>query len=44
MWPIDETLTMLTTPGQNKPGINDNKRAFHTPQISRTKVSPLDAI
>ena len=41
---IDETLTGTTTPSQSEPGSNVNEKIFHTPQISRTKLSLLDAV
>ena len=41
---IDETLTDTITPGQSKPGVNDNESVLHIPQISKTGVSPSDGL
>ena len=38
-WPLDETLTDTTTPGQSGPGSNVNE-VFQIPQSSRTGASP----
>ena len=40
MGPLTDTITL----GQNGPLSNDNKGVLHTPQISRTGVTPSDAI
>ena len=44
IWPIDETLTGITTLVQNGPGDYGNKKEPHTPQSSKTGVSSSDAI
>ena len=36
----DGTLTDTTTPGQNGPESNNSKGLLHSPQSSRTEVSP----
>ena len=38
------TLTGTITLGQSEPGYNDNEDILHTPQISRTGASLLEAI
>ena len=43
-WPINRTLTGTTIPGQSEPGSNDNEELIHTPQSSRTRASPPDAV
>ena len=42
--PIDGTLTSITTPGQSESGSNGNEELLHSPQISRTRASPPDAV
>ena len=37
-------LTDTTTLGQGGPGSNGNEGVLHSPQISRTEVSPSDAV
>ena len=44
IWPIDETLTGTTTPGQGGPGSNGNKEVLHTPQISKIEDSISNAV
>ena len=41
MWPIDGTITGITTPGQSEP---ESKGLFHIPQSSRTEAIPSDAV
>ena len=40
IWPITNT----TIPGQTGPESNDNEKVRHTPQSSRTGVSPSDPV
>ena len=45
IWPIDRTLSGATTPGQSRPGSNDNEGVFHIPQSSSiTGASPSDCL
>ena len=44
IWLIDWTLIVSTTLDQSEPESNGNKDVFHTTQISRTRVSPSDAV
>ena len=41
---IDLTRTGTTTPGQSRLESNGNKGVLHIPQISKTGVSPSDAV
>ena len=43
-WPIDETLTGTTTPGQSGPKSNSNEEVLQIPQSSRTEISPSDCL
>ena len=43
VWPIDGTLTGITTPSQSGSGINSNEGVLHIWQISRTGSSSPDA-
>ena len=38
------TLIGKTTPEQSEPGSNGHEGILHTPQISKTGVSPSDAV
>ena len=40
----DKTLTGTTTPSQSGPESNGNEGVLHTPQSSRDRASPPDAI
>ena len=42
--PKDGTLTGTIILDQNESGSNGYKEVFHTPQISRTGVSPSDVV
>ena len=44
IWPIDRTLTGITTPGQSETGDNDNEGLLHIPQSTRTGKSLLDGL
>ena len=39
IWPIDETLSGTTTPGQSVPENNGNERVLHIPHSSKTGAS-----
>ena len=41
IWPVAETLSGATTPGQSAPGSDDNEGVLHIPQSSNiTGASP----
>ena len=43
IWPIDRTLSGITTLGQSAPGSDGNEGVFHIPQSSSvTETSPSD--
>ena len=42
IWPIDGTLTGITTPGQSGPENDRNERMLYTPKSSRTGASLPD--
>ena len=44
IWPIDETLTDTTTPGQSDPGSKGNEGVFYTPSISITRALLSNAV
>ena len=44
MWPIDGTLTGITTLGQSGLGSNFNEGVFHIPQSSRTGALWSDSL
>ena len=45
IWPIDRTLSSVTTQGQSRPGSNDNDRVVYIPQSSSiTGASPSDCL
>ena len=44
IWPIDGTQTGATTPGQSRPGSNNNKGVLNILQSSRSGASPTDAV
>ena len=45
IWPIDWTLSSVTTPGQSGPGSDGNKGVFPIPQSpSITEASPSDCL
>ena len=39
IWPIDNTLTGTTTPGQSGPGSYDNKKVLHIPQTQELDLT-----
>ena len=41
---IDGTLTGITTLGQSGAGSNGKRVVIHTPQISKTGTSPINAV
>ena len=41
---MDGILTGITTPGRSGSESNSNEGVLHTPQISRTRASPADAV
>ena len=41
---VDETLTGMTSPDQNGPGSNGNKRVLYTLQSSTSGASTLDVV
>ena len=41
---IDGTLSSITNPDKSEPDGNDHEKVLHTPHISRTETTPLDAI
>ena len=41
---IDGALTGANTPSQSEPGSNDNEKALHIPQSSKTAFLPSDTI
>ena len=43
-WPIDRTLSGVTSLGQSGPGNNSNQGVLHIPQSSRTGASPSDCL
>ena len=42
IWPIDRTLSGVTTLGQSETGSNDNEGVLHFPQISKAGASSSD--
>ena len=42
IWPIDTTLSGVSTPGQSGLGSNGNEELLHIPQISDSGTSPSD--
>ena len=44
IWPIDGTLTGVTTQSLSGPGSNGNEEVLHIPQSSRTEDSPSDGL
>ena len=43
IWLVDRALSGTTTPGQSRPGSNDNEGVLRIPQSSSiTETSPLD--
>ena len=44
IWPIDRSLTSTGSLDQTAPGSNSNEGVIHSPQISRTRSSPLDTV
>ena len=45
IWPINRTLSSVTTPGQSAPGSNGNEGVLHIPQSSSiTRTSPSDCL
>ena len=44
IWPIDESVTEFTTPGQRGPGNNGNNGIRYTFQIFRTGASPFRVV
>ena len=44
IWPIDETITGSTIPGQSGPERNSNKGVHHTSQSTRNGVSSLNGL
>ena len=44
IWPIDRTISGVTTPGQCEPGSNANEEVLHRPQSSNiTEASTSDS-
>ena len=41
---INKTITVTTTPGQSRPGSNDNAEVLHSTQIYRTRASLFDTV
>ena len=44
IWPIDGTLTGITTSGQSGAESNGHKEVLHSPQISRTETLQINAV
>ena len=44
IWPIDRTLSGVTTLGQNEPGSNGNEEVLHIPWRSKGGASPSDCL
>ena len=44
IWPIDDTLTGTTTPGQSGHGSRGNEQVLHVSQSSRTGASPSNVV
>ena len=44
IWPMNRTLSGITTPGQSGPGSNGNEEVLHIRQISEPGASPLDGL
>ena len=45
IWPVDRTLSGVTTLGQSVPGSDGNKWVLHIPQSSSiTRASPPDCL
>ena len=44
IWPIDETLSGATTPGQSGPESYGNEGTLHIPQSFRVGTSSLDGL
>ena len=44
IWPIDGTLTGISTQSKSGPESNCQERVLHIPKISRTRTSPSDEV
>ena len=44
IWPIDRTVSGVTTPGQGRPGSNGNEEVLYIPQLSKAGALPSDCL
>ena len=44
IWPIDKTLSGVTTPGESGPGSYGNEGVLHIPENSKTGTSLSDGL
>ena len=44
IWPTDETLTDITTPGQSVRGSNDNEGVLYIPRFLELRASQSDVV